>query len=56
MRSWVLLTALLLSAGTAAARMEDRTQELHQAADANDLAAVRAILDESDQNVNVAWG
>jgi hypothetical protein len=56
MRLHALLALLLLPAGTAAARMEDRTQELHRAADANDLAAVRAILDESDQNVNVAWG
>ncbi|MFA6316863.1 MAG: ankyrin repeat domain-containing protein [Elusimicrobiota bacterium] len=51
-----LLAALLLPAGTAAARMEDRTDELHKAADANDLATVQQILEESDQNVNVAYG
>jgi hypothetical protein len=36
--------------------MEDRTLELYKAADANDLAAVSSILEESDQNVNVAYG
>jgi hypothetical protein len=51
-----LLAAPLWLAGTAAARMEDRTEELYRAAEADDLAAVRLILDESDQNVNVAWG
>ena len=42
-------------ADLALGRMEDRTKELYDAAYANNLAAVRLILDESDQNVNVAY-
>jgi len=42
-------------AGLALGRMEDHTKELYDAAYANNLAAVRLILDESDQNVNVAY-
>jgi hypothetical protein len=42
-------------AGFALGRMEDRTKELYDAAYANNLAAVRLILDENDQNVNVAY-
>jgi len=52
----IIMSALLLLPSFAAARMEDRTQELYKAADANDLAAVKSILEESDQNVNVAYG
>ncbi|OGR57753.1 MAG: hypothetical protein A2X36_03265 [Elusimicrobia bacterium GWA2_69_24] len=52
---YALLATLPLSAETAAARMEDRTEELYRATEANDLTAVGLILKESDQNVNVAW-
>lgn len=51
-----LFCLLLLVPAAAAARMEDRTEELHRAAGRDDLAAVTAILDESDQNVNVPYG
>jgi len=51
----MIMTGLLLVPGLALARMEDRTKELYDAAYANDLAAVRSTLDESDQNVNVTY-
>jgi len=52
----IIMTALLLLPGFARARVEDRTAELYKAADANNLQEVKHILDESDQNVNVAYG
>lgn len=52
----IISTALLLFlTWPAAARMEDRTEELYTAAAAGDLKTVRAILEESDQNVNVSY-
>ncbi len=51
-----ILTALfLMGAWPAEARIEDRTEELYKAVAAGDLRAVKAILDEGDQNVNVAY-
>jgi hypothetical protein len=51
-----ILTALiLLQPWPAAARTEDRTEELYKAVAAGDLKTVKGILDESDQDVNVAW-
>lgn len=52
----IITIGLLISPCLALARMEDRTEELYRAADRNDLAAVKAILEESDQNVNVPYG
>ncbi|HAT72405.1 MAG TPA: hypothetical protein DCS63_06280 [Elusimicrobia bacterium] len=52
----LIAAALFLTAAPLWARMEDRTKELYDAADRGDLAAVKAILEESDQNVNVAYG
>jgi hypothetical protein len=52
----IISTALLLLLPwPAAARMEDRTEELYTAVGAGDLKTVRAILEDSDQNVNVAY-
>ncbi|MDP2865194.1 MAG: ankyrin repeat domain-containing protein [Elusimicrobiota bacterium] len=51
----IIMIGLLLLPGLALARMEDRTEELYKAVDANDLAGVRLILEESGQNVNVAY-
>lgn len=38
-----------------AERMEDRTEEFYRAAEAGDFPAVKEILEDSDQNVNVAY-
>ncbi|MEW5906268.1 MAG: ankyrin repeat domain-containing protein [Elusimicrobiota bacterium] len=51
----ILTALLLLQSCPAAARMEDRTEELYKAVAAGDLKAVKAILEDSDQDVNVAW-
>ncbi|KAF0126108.1 MAG: hypothetical protein FD189_1488 [Elusimicrobia bacterium] len=51
-----LLTAvLILSAAPSPARVEDRTEELYKAVGAGDLKAVKAILEDSGQDVNVAY-
>ena len=51
-----VIIGLFLLPAPASARMEDRTKELYDAAYADDLAAVKLILEESDQNVNVPYG
>lgn len=51
----LIAALIILSAGPAAARVEDRTEELYKAVSAGDFPAVKSILDDSDQNVNVAY-
>ena len=50
-----MIAALVLSAAPSMARVEDRTEELYKAAAAGDFRAVKSILDEGDQDVNVAY-
>ncbi|MDT8287941.1 MAG: ankyrin repeat domain-containing protein, partial [Elusimicrobiales bacterium] len=55
MKELTAAALILWAAPAAAARIEDRTLELYEAAKAGDYPAVKEILDESDQNVNVAY-